>query len=71
MFPRDTRPAHGAAVLGAGLAAVLAGVALLMQALDVLPIGWDLVLPLLLVAVGAATATAGVAGAFRGHRHGG
>lgn len=65
-------PAHARrAVLGTGLAAVLAGVALLLQALDALPIGWDLVLPLLLVAVGAATVAAGLAGALRGHHHGG
>jgi hypothetical protein len=58
-----------AAVLGTGLAAVLAGVALLLQALGVLAVGWDLVLPALLIVVGAVTAAAGVVGAARDRHH--
>jgi hypothetical protein len=68
MSPPDTRPEHPAAVLGAGLAAVLAGVALLLQALGAMPIGWDLMVPLVLLVVGAVTAATGVIGAARGHR---
>jgi uncharacterized membrane protein len=47
------------------VAAVLAGVALLLQALGVLAIGWDVVLPLVLLTVGIVTTAAGVAGAVR------
>ncbi|WP_214401431.1 hypothetical protein [Pseudonocardia lacus] len=65
MSVRETRRGHPAAVLGTGLGAVLAGVALLLQAYDALPIGWDVVLPVLLVVVGVVTATAGVVGAHR------
>ena len=53
----------------AGLAAILAGTALLLQALGALPIGWDLVLPLMLIVVGAVTATTGILGAARAHHH--
>lgn len=69
MSPHDSAharaPVHTAAVLGAGVAAVLAGVALLLQALGALAVGWDVVLPLVLVTVGIVTAAAGVAGAAR------
>ena len=69
MSPHDTRPEHPAAVLGAGLAAILAGVALLLQAIGAMPIGWDLVLPLMLLVVGAVTATTGIVGAARTDHH--
>lgn len=65
MSPHDSRPRYPAAVLGAGLAAVLAGVALLLQTLGLLTVGWDLVLPTVLVVVGVVTAAAGVLGAAR------
>jgi hypothetical protein len=68
MSRRDAAPAHSAAVLGTGLAAVLGGTALLLEALGVLPLGWDVLLPLLLLVVGAATAAAGLVGASRGSR---
>ncbi len=59
------RPDHPAPVLGAGLAFLLAGAALLLQELDMLALSWAFVLPTILFVVGAVTALAGVAGAHR------
>jgi hypothetical protein len=60
------RPAdHALPVLGTGLGFLLAGVLFLLQELGLLAVGWAVLLPALLVVVGAATALAGVAGARR------
>ncbi|MFC4944921.1 hypothetical protein [Pseudonocardia sp. GCM10023141] len=59
-------PEHPAPVLGAGLAILLGGVALLLQELDLLTLRWSLVLPVILVVVGLVVALAGVAGTARG-----
>jgi hypothetical protein len=59
------RDASTATALGAGLLFLLLGGALLLQELAGPPVRWSVVLPVVLIAVGAATASAGLAGAAR------
>jgi hypothetical protein len=64
--PAPDHDRHQALVFGAGLAFLLTGSALLVQEFGLLTIEWSVVLPVVLIAVGAATALAGVLGAARG-----
>ena len=58
-------PRHPAAVLGAGLGFLLLGTVFLLQELDLLTLSWSVVVPALLVLVGAVTVLGGLAGAHR------
>ena len=54
--------------LGAGLFFVFAGIALLLQELDVLALRWTYVLPLIVMAVGIGVLVSGITQAHRAHR---
>jgi hypothetical protein len=59
---------HGtgaAAAAGFGVGFLLAGAALLLQELDLLTLRWSFVLPLIVIAAGAAVLLSGVVGAHR------
>jgi|GEM_PF-3355377 len=61
-----TRHRPGAvAALGFGLGFLLAGVALLLQELDLLAMRWTYVLPIILLIVGAVILLSGFVGAHR------
>lgn len=64
-----SRPDPGAPVaLGFGLFFVLAGIALVLQELELLVLRWAYVLPAIVVAVGVALLMSGIAQAHRAHR---
>ncbi|HEY7814604.1 MAG TPA: hypothetical protein VIC62_15275 [Nakamurella sp.] len=54
--------------LGFGLFFVLAGIALLLQELELLVLRWTYVLPAMVVTVGVALLMSGIAQAHRAHR---
>lgn len=60
--------AGSVAALGFGLAFLLAGVALLLQELELLTLRWNYVLPLILLVVGAVVLLSGFVGAHRERR---
>lgn len=65
-----SRDAGAPLALGAGVLFVLTGAALLLQELGVLALRWTYVLPIIVVAVGAAVLLSGVLMAHRGQRDG-
>lgn len=61
-------PEHPAPVLGAAAGFVLAGLALLLQELDLLVLRWSTVLPVIVITIGVVTLLAGAVGAHRARR---
>lgn len=58
-------PEHPAPVLGAAVGFLLAGIALLLQELDLLILRWSMVLPAIVITIGVVTLLAGAVGAHR------
>jgi hypothetical protein len=61
-------PEHPAPVLGAAVGFLLAGLALLLQELDLLVLRWSTVLPAIVITIGTVTLLAGAVGAHRSRR---
>lgn len=62
MSNKDT---GGAAAAGFGVAFLLAGIALLLQELDLLALRWSFVLPLIVITAGLVVVFSGLIGAHR------
>jgi len=58
-------PEHPAPVLGAAIGFLLAGLALLLQELDLLFLRWSSVLPAIVITIGIVILSAGAVGAHR------
>ncbi len=60
-----TQPEHVSPAVAGGIGFLAAGILLLLQELDLLTVDWTVLLPVLLVMIGAVTLATGLVGAHR------